>query len=295
MKGARVLVTGATGFTARYVVPRFEAAGAEVWKLARGAVAGERAISCDITDAPGVREAVNMVRPGYVIHLAGTSNLPDSKKETAFLVNVDGTRNLLEACNATHVKPKVLLASSSYVYGDTGSEPVPESRAPVPANEYGRSKLAMERVAASWYDRIPIVIVRPFNYTGIGHGEQFLVPKLIRVFREKGDDVSFVDAAVERDFSDVRWLSDAYMALAEKGVTGKVYNVCSGIGTRLSEIVAILERLSGHRPASGSMSMAAVKSRSRMVGDPALLRSLAGTPGFPLEATLAWMLSGDRG
>jgi len=295
LKGARVLVTGATGFTARYAVPLFEATGAEVWKLSRRAGSGVRAISCDITDARSIREAVSMVRPEYVVHLAGTSNLPDSESSAAFRINVDGTRNLLEACISLREKPKVLLASSSYVYGDTGLDPAPESRAPAPANEYGRSKLEMERVAARWCDRIPIVIVRPFNYTGIGHGDQFLVPKLIKAFREKGEDVSFVDAAVERDFSDVRWLSAAYVSLAEKGIARQVYNVCSGVGTRLSEIVAMLERLSGHRPASGSAAMGAVELRSRMIGDPTLLGTLAGKSGFPLAATLAWMYSGGDG
>jgi len=294
LRGARILVTGATGFTARYVIPLLEEVGAEVWKLSRTAEKGGRAIACDITDARGLRETVNMIQPKYVIHLAGTSNLPDSKKETAFRINVDGTTNLLEACNALHEKPKVLLASSSYVYGDTGSVPAPESRPPAPANEYGRSKLQMERVAATWFDRVPIVIARPFNYTGIGHGEQFLVPKLIKAFRDKSQDLSFVDAAVERDFSDVRWISAVYMALAEKGVAGKVYNVCSGVGTRLSEIVGMLERLSRYRPASGSVAMASVELRNRMVGDPARLRELADMSAFPLEATLAWMFSAGR-
>jgi len=265
-----------------------------VWRLARRAGEGEQAIACDITDAQSIREAVRMTRPTYVIHLAGTSNLPDSKKEIAFRINVTGTMNLLEACGALHEKPKVLLASSSYVYGDTGSVPAPESRSPAPANEYGRSKLEMERAAANWHDRVPIVIVRPFNYTGIGHGDQFLVPKLIKVFREKGQDVSFVDAAVARDFSDVRWLSAAYVSLIEKGEARKVYNVCSGIGTRLSDIVAILERLSGYRPAMGCVATGPAELLHRMVGDAALLRRHVVSPGFPLQATLEWMLSGER-
>jgi nucleoside-diphosphate-sugar epimerase len=276
----RVLVTGATGFTASYVIPLLKQRGYEVQGLS--------STDCDIRDAATVRHAVIAARPDYVVHLAGTSNLPDTERETLFGVNVEGTSNLLEACAA--VRPqRILLASSCYVYGDTGPTPAAEDAPLRPGTEYGRSKLEMENVARSWSRRLPVMILRPFNYTGVGHGEGFLVPKLVRAFKERRDDVSFVHAGVVRDFSDVRWVAGVYLTLLERGTSGSVVNICSGTGTPLPTLVGLLEKLSGHRPLHGPPGASA--RPSRLVGAPGRLGGLldASSP-YALRDTLRWML-----
>jgi nucleoside-diphosphate-sugar epimerase len=150
----------------------------------------------------------------------------------------------------------------------------------------------MERVAGRWAGRLPILIVRPFNYTGVRHGERFLIPKLIKAFKSRSDDVSFVEAGVVRDFSDVRWVADVYVSLLEKTRSGLAVNVCSGRPTPLPELVRTLERLTGHRlrvpPAGG----AAV--RDSLVGSPARLKAmLPALLPYGLEDTLRWMLHSE--
>ena len=288
---ARVLVTGATGFSARYVIPILRSAGHEVFELARGIQPDAHRVACEIRDAAALRDALARIGPEYVVHLAGTPNLPDSSAELAFSVNVQGTVNLLEACGALPRKPaKIVLASSAYVYGNTGSEPADEGAPLKPTNEYGRSKLEMERAAGSWFGKLPIVILRPFNYTGVGHEQCFLVPKLVKLFRERGDDASFVDPNVVRDFSDVRWVARVYAQALGLPDSGRAINVCSGEGTPLGALVTTLERLTGHRIAKRPGGGPPAGPAQRMVGSPRSIHGLLGRSPFRLEETLEWMM-----
>lgn len=281
---SRVLVTGATGFTARHVVALLKERGHEVRGLSSK--------DCDIRDAAAVRDAVGAARPDKVIHLAGTPNLPDSQADHALSINVDGTVNLLEACERLPARPsRIILASSCYVYGDTGGAAMEESGALHPTGAYGRSKLEMERAAARWSGRLHILIARPFNYTGRGHGEQFLIPKLVRAFRETAPDASFVAPDIVRDFSDVRWVASVYAALLDLPQQAAAVNVCSGAATPLTELVDLLERLTGRRARARPPATRAM--RSGLVGSPSRLRTLgiAASP-YSLSDTLKWMLDG---
>jgi nucleoside-diphosphate-sugar epimerase len=148
----------------------------------------------------------------------------------------------------------------------------------------------MEIVATRWFDRLPVIIARPFNYTGVGHGERFLVPKLVRAFHERTPDVSFVDPTVIRDYSDVRWVARVYVSLLQCPVAGQTINVCSGTGTPLTALVDILENLTGRRPASYPKPSSGARTAA-LVGDPSrLIRLIGGSSPFSLRDTLSWML-----
>lgn len=281
---SRVLVTGATGFTARYVIPLLRERGHEVRGLSSA--------DCDIRDARALLQAVSGASPEKVLHLAGTPNLADTEAELLFGVNVAGTANLLAACATLDCAPRIVLASSCYVYGDTGGAPAAEDAPLAPTGAYGRSKLQMERLAREWMVRLPILIVRPFNYTGVGHDARFLIPKLVRAFRERASDVSFVDAGVTRDFSDVRWLAEIYAGLLDHGQAGATFNVCSGAGTALAALVELLCQLTGHRPAAEPKPSLGRMAARQLVGSPARLHSLFGRESpYSLRDTLQWMLA----
>lgn len=233
----KLLVTGADGFTGRQFRRHAQAAGHEV--------VGLRA---DLTDADAVLGEVLAAVPDHVLHLAGIAFVGHRHEEAFYAVNVVGTTNLLDALVQLPTPPaRVLLASSANVYGNCAQSPIAETQAPAPVNHYAMSKLAMEQMARNYMDKVAVVVARPFNYTGPGQDEAFLIPKLAKHFARRLPAVALGNLHVEREFNDVRTVCNAYLALLEFGVPGETYNICSGQPYRLRDIIERFERLSGHR------------------------------------------------
>jgi nucleoside-diphosphate-sugar epimerase len=283
----KILLTGAAGFTGRFFMTAAEAAGHQVI-----------ALQANLTDQSLVADEVALAQPDAVVHLAAISFVGHADDSAFYAVNVVGTTNLLAALAALPVRPSsVLLASSANVYGNCDTSPITEAQAPAPVNHYAMSKLAMEHMAWTFQDRLPIVMTRPFNYTGPGQTPQFLLPKLVNHFARKAELVELGNLQVEREFNDVRMVCDAYLALLEHGVPGQVYNVCSGQPFALQHVIDTLEQLTGHSMAI-KVNPAFVRANEvhRLCGSPEKLEALFkhkgvtfNTPG--LDETLDWMLS----
>lgn len=283
----RALVTGHTGFTGRYMVAALEAAGYSVFGLDNGS-AGDRV---DLADFDAVARLVDRVRPQVVVHLAGQAFVAHDHRAGLYQANLLGTVQLLDALEELPQAPQcVLLASSGNVYGAQAGQ-LAESVAPQPANDYAVSKWAMERMALLRCDRLPIVIARPFNYTGVGQSEWFVIPKIVGHFQRGQTQIRLGNTRVWRDFGDVRSVVQAYMGLIEACPVGQVVNVCTGRDTALQDVLATLERLSGHH-LQVLIDPALIRTNElpRLCGDPALLQTLVpGWQPLPLEDTLRWM------
>ena len=217
------LVTGASGFTGRYMVEELSAAGYDVVGLASDAPDDTvNYISADLTDHAQLIEVITSLQPDLVVHLAAIAFVGHGDASAFYNVNLIGTQNLLEALCACEKKPEaVLLASSANVYGNQSSGILSETALPNPANDYAVSKTAMEYMARLWMDKLPIVIARPFNYTGIGQDEKFLLPKIVSHFRRKAPVIELGNLDVSRDFSDVRSVVNAYLKLLESCPQGE--------------------------------------------------------------------------
>ena len=288
----RVLLTGRNGFTGSYVAAELEAAGYDVVGLSDHQIANDAgSVTANLLDREAVRAAVTAVQPNVVVHLAAISFVAHGDVDEIYRVNVVGTRNLLEALSRLAQPPEiVVLASSANIYGNAEIEPITEDTLPAPANDYAVSKLAMEHMARLWMDRLPLVVTRPFNYTGKGQSAQFLIPKIVEHFRRGDRVIELGNTQVARDFGDVRDVAKAYSSIVETRPVGATVNICSGVGHSLSDVLDLMAAIAGYA-IEVRVNRAFVRSNevARLVGSHARLAELTGWhPQYTLAQTLAW-------
>lgn len=297
----RVLITGVQGFTGRYLAAELSQAGYEVFGLAHAlqneSIPGVSAVySSDLGDAAGLKRVVAEVQPDVVAHLAAIAFVAHGDVDAIYRTNVMGSRNLLEAlCQAAPLVRSVLVASSANVYGNATSGLLDENAAVAPANDYAVSKLSMEYMLKLYQQRLPLTLVRPFNYTGRGQSESFLLPKIISHVRRKAPLIELGNLNVARDFSDVRTVVQYYRRLLGLPGKGETYNVCSGQSHTLEQILEIVRGISTHE-FEIRVNPAFVRENEVkiLVGNNAKLTSAVGkVPDITLSDTLAWMLSED--
>ena len=286
----RWLVTGGVGFTGKHAVSILRERGDEVVSLGRSAAAD---MCCDIGDAVALGAAVRAARPERVIHLAAAASVVHGDRDSFHRINVTGTENLLRACAGLPSPPKVALASSSNVYGIHAGIVTEEAQA-MPVSDYGRSKLAMEVVAEDWVREVPILIARPFNYTGPGQSEKFVIAKIAAHFCRRDPFIELGDINVLRDFSDVRDIVEDYILLLDRwSGSGDTVNLCSGRASSLAFIINTFTELTHHRPEiRRNPTLIRDREIPVLVGDPTKLGRITGrTHRFPLESTLREMLN----
>lgn len=292
---ARALITGIQGFTGQYLAAALERAGFEVYGIAHDALPADgKLFKADLCDRDQMRSVVETVQPDVVAHLAAISFIAHGDAEAMYRVNIVGTRNFLEALAELPKPPSaVLLASSANIYGNAPVEFIDESVPPSPANDYAVSKLAMEYMARLWMDKLPIVITRPFNYTGAGQASHFLLPKIVSHFQRKEKVIELGNIDVERDFSDVRTVAAIYATLLQKSLAGEVFNVCSGQLFSLRKLLAMVAEIAGYE-ITVRVNPAFVRANEvkRLRGDARKLRQAIGDfESIPLMETLRWMYS----
>lgn len=296
---AKVFVTGLDGFTGRYLAEELVRCGHDVCGIVRTQRSDVpwRVHSCDLLERDELTEILSMEKPDAIVHLAAIAFVQHGDIGKIYEVNVVGTRNLLDAVDRSGCQPQsILLASSANVYGNSDQEIIDERVPPAPANDYAISKVAMELVARTWMDKLPIVIARPFNYTGVGQDEKFLLPKIVRHFRNRSERIELGNLHVVRDFSDVRTVVAAYRQLIERNFAGQTFNVCSGIGHSLQDILSTMRQLTGHDiEVHVNQQFVRPNEVFKLVGNSDKLAGAIDAPTpIPLRDTLAWMLGNPR-
>lgn len=296
---ARVLITGANGFTGGHLVERLARDGHELFSLAHhsnetGSPLVTRTWVADLRDLAALTAIVAELKPERVIHLAAIANVAHGDASELYSSNIVGTRNLLHALSASGSVPAaVLIASSANIYGNRREGVLTEDMAPAPANDYGVTKAACELLAQVYAERLPIITVRPFNYTGRGQSEDFLIPKIIAHVRNRAPVIELGNIDVARDFSDVRAVVDAYARLLDSpAAIGQVLNVCSGEARTLAEVLNLAERISGHRlEVRVNPNFVRSDEVKSLCGSRARLESVIGPVPMPdLAETVTWML-----
>jgi nucleoside-diphosphate-sugar epimerase len=291
-----VLVTGLNSFTGNHLAESLLLNGYEVFGTVRtGEPTSLGRYAAELQDPTALIQVIETVRPRHVIHLAAVSFVAHGRVDEIYQTNIVGTRNLLYALSESSVASTlgtVLLISSANIYGNADVELLDENQPPRPANDYAVSKFAMEQMAALWADRLPITIVRPFNYTGVGQSKQFLIPKIVDAFSRRERILELGNLDVYRDFSDVRDIVETYVRLLALSPRTTL-NVCSEKAYSLREILSITSSLSGHRLDIQINPKFVRDNEVRVLkGNAARLRGLI--PEWrtrPLSDTLSWMLN----
>jgi GDP-6-deoxy-D-talose 4-dehydrogenase len=300
----KILVTGVDGFTGRYLAAKLHSAGYEVHGLVyrpiAGGVAGVSALHVgDLSNAAALKSIVQEVQPAKVAHLAAITFVAHGDVDAIYRTNLLGTRNLLEALSASKLPlTSVLLASSANVYGNSVGGKLDEATPAAPANDYAVSKLAMEHMARLYAERVPIVLVRPFNYTGVGQEQSFLIPKIISHVRKRAALIELGNLDVARDFSDVRNVVELYLRLLETpSAIGQTFNICSGIAWSLNDVLNMVREISGHN-FEVQINPAFVRTNEVkiLLGGRAKLDAAVGKVAeIPFRETLRWMLEDKNG
>ena len=270
-------------------------------KLADAAGHRITALQSNITDAPALEAEVLTTDPDWVIHFAGISFVASKDDEAFYRVHALGSSNLLASLSKLRKKPvKVLLASSATVYGNSNVAHASEDQQLNPIDHYAMSKVAMEEMAKTFMDRLPIIIARPFNYTGPGQKGNFLIPKLIAHFTQKNASIELGNLNVEREFNDINMICEAYLNLLQYGTPAETYNVGSGNARSLKQVIDTLIQMTGHAiEVKVNPDFVRANEVRRMCADPAKLNALFQAQGIqlnvpPLEYTLQRMLQADK-
>lgn len=256
--GMRVFVTGPTGFAGSHLVDLLLAGGHEVTGLVHAGSGHQptpdhpcfRPFAGDLLDVESLKAGIFGCEPEVIYHLAGhaLTNRSWENPALSLALNAGGTANLLEAARIFG-RPKVVVVTSADIYGRIAPDalPITEETTPAPAHPYGVSKWTAGRMVRLFWERygLPVVEARPFNHIGPRQAKGFVVPDFasqlaaIELGRQR-PRISVGNLSAERDFTDVRDVVRAYMALAENGRPGETYLICSGEPTSIEWILETL-------------------------------------------------------
>jgi GDP-4-dehydro-6-deoxy-D-mannose reductase len=251
----RALITGSEGFAGRVLARRLRGNGWEVvGSDVNVAEESEALIRCDVS--VGKEVSALFERAGevtHVFHLAGMAYVPDAiaDPEGAININMMGTMYVLSSGHRTRPRARYVVVSSSDIYGPAKTLPIDESARPFPSNHYAHSKMSAEKLCEEFGSNrgMEILRARPFNHSGPGQNERFVLSSFARQVAEieaglKQPVVRVGNLAAARDFSHVEDVARAYELLAIKGRPGEAYNICSGESHTIQEALEHLLALS---------------------------------------------------
>lgn len=308
----RILVTGATGFVGRWLMPALrDVAGYEAIELYAAGRGPDCDVALDITDKVAVERVLKDIRPTSIVHLAAIAAPQEARRDPtlAWSVNFEGTLNLARATLNEVPECRFIYAGSSETYGqsfaEANGEPLTENSALRPMTVYGATKAAADvALGQMFFDGLRSIRFRPFNHTGPGQTDAYVVPafasQVARIEQGLAKPVIEVgNLSACRDFLDVRDVVRAYALAAcgkGRGAEGQVFNLSSG---RAVQIGALLETLISF--SNQKIEIVVSEERVRPVdipmarGDAKRAHDMFGwSPKFQLEATIAAVLDDWR-
>lgn len=252
----KVLIFGASGFVGSYLSQEFIENGYTVigTDKVRGTMLPENVdfYETDLMDNADVENLITSITPDIIVNLAAISSVGASWNipQATISVNVVGALNIMEAARKCVRKPRVLFVGSSeeYVISDTMISEETELNA---SNPYGISKVTQEQFAKLYREQygLKVYCVRPFNHTGVGQKESFVLPSFCKQVAEieksgKPGVIKVGNLNVKRDFSHVKDIVRAYRMIIESDNCERIYNVGSGHAYSLEKMLNYIVGLS---------------------------------------------------
>lgn len=289
----KILITGIDGFTGSYLKNILTNNNYDVY----GTTLKEstsKSLNCDIRDTEKCKEIILKIRPNIIIHLAAITHVAHQDTKEIIDININGTKNILEAFKALDNDYKQLIfASTSNVYEPQEGK-INEKSKIFPVNEYAISKFACENLVNLYKTYFNTVVLRFFNYTGINQSNSFLIPKIVSHFKMKSSYIELGDISVKRDFSDVRDIAKVYHEVIKRKEKDLTLNVCSGKAISIQELINICERITSHNlEVKINPNFIRPNEIKMMNGDIASIQKfIPNEDRIGLEDTLLWMLTG---
>ncbi len=310
----KVLITGITGFVGSHLADfLLEKGDIEVYGIERWRSRTENIehikdritlMGCDIRDASSVKKLIEKIKPDKIFHLAAQSFVPTSwhAPQETLTTNIIGELNVFEAVRELGINPVIQIAGSSEEYGlvEENELPVKESNPLRPLSPYAVSKVGQDLLGYQYYKSYGLNIIRTrgFNHSGPRRGEVFVcsdfAKQIAKIEKKKQEPIIYVgNLEAIRDFTDVRDMVKAYWLATEKGKPGEVYNICSGKGYRIKEVLDILLSITKEK-----IKIKRDPKRMRpsdvpvLIGDNTKFRKVTGwKPEIPFEKTLEDLLN----
>lgn len=248
MNSKNLLITGIDSFTGPYLKKKFELLEFNVFGTSFNKKnLKEKIFNVDINDSKSLNNLVNRLKPNYVIHLSAMTHVQIGEPKDIYETNIIGTYNLLNALyKFSPDVNSILLISSANIYGNNDSVKISEDAKPSPQNVYASSKFMMEIMVKNWLKLLPINIVRPFNYTGVGQSENFVIPKIINHFKRRDKEIYLGNIDISRDFSDVRDITNIYSEILLSNIQNETLNICSGKLYSLRDVINFCKKYTSH-------------------------------------------------
>jgi len=266
----KLLITGISGFVGGHFVrflsrrkPEYEIHGISrskpAWDffLAAPEFINSRCFhQADLMDIPKIKRLIVEIQPDYILHLAARSSVAESWSTpvNSFVNNTNIFLNILDTVRLNDAAAKILAIGSSEIYGVVEEKDLPltEEKHMNPANPYAVARVAQEYLARIYTQGygLDICSTRSFNHCGPGQSDRFVVSSIVKQFvliaqGKQDPEIRIGDGSIVRDFLDVRDVVLAYHLLLEKGKRGDVYNICSGHGYAIRDIITMLSEMYG--------------------------------------------------
>ena len=231
----KVLITGASGFTARHLVELLaaEPEPSELYLTSRRAFSLGNATPCDLGDAAAVWNLIANVKPDQIYHLAGSFT---NNYEVDHRANVLTSQHILDSVQKLNISCRILLIGSAAEYGliAEADNPVPENHSLKPVGVYGLTKMFQTHLMDYFLrlHRVDVVMARPFNLTGRGQSNRLFVGSLYdqieRYQRGEIKRITVGNLGSRRDYISVQEAVRAYRLVMNRGLSGQIYNIGSG-------------------------------------------------------------------